>query len=145
MTTALKIAGQEVNRIMALGIPRGVDRSDLEEEANYALGVAVAAGTKALRLAVRNALLDVCKKQRVRLRHDGEMPAECVGVPMAESVVGELVFDLTPRQMTAVRLVFWEGMTQAEAAEEMNTCQSDISSLISAACDALKKKLAGYR
>lgn len=137
----LPLVSQEVNRRLALGVPRGIDRSDLVGEAEEALVVHCARGTNALRLAVRGALQNYVNHEAMRQSHDGPMPADVAAPKPTADEVAELVFHLTPRQMTAVRLIFYGGLTQEEAAEEMNCCQQDVSSLINVSVKRLREAL----
>lgn len=143
----LLIARQEVARVIAQGLPDALnrDRSELESVANEALGIALARGKKATRLAIRHKLDDCVKHERVRMAHDGgEVPERIAD--LRDSVVGEMVFDLAPRQVQAVRLVYYSGLTEAEAAGEMGCSQPVVHKILSAALVALRKKLqsAGY-
>jgi predicted DNA-binding protein (UPF0251 family) len=143
------LVAQEVNRRLALGVPRGVDRSDLESRANEALVVAVSSGTRAIRLAIRHALVDLVRYEGLRGNRAREAPAETVRPPITTPMpergrrmaVGELFYILTPRQQEAVHLVFYEGLTQDETAGRMNCCQQDISSLLSCAQNKLRAEV----
>lgn len=139
----LRIVEQEVNRRMALGVQPILDRSELLSEAHEALAVALNRGTKAVRLAIRNALIDRVRREETRVRYGGDMPEQIVSADFQESVVGELVFTLTPRQVEAVRLVYYFGITEAEAAGEMGCTQQVVHKILSAAIGGLKEKLQG--
>lgn len=143
----LPIVGQEVRRILAKGIPPRIERDDLTSAAHVALVETHRrrpdCGPGALRSAIRWALMDVVRDGRQRANLHAEMPVEPTTPAITPDVVGELVFDLAPRQMTAIRLVYYEGLTQAEAARQMGTVQSDVCELIGASLRILKKKLSG--
>jgi RNA polymerase sigma factor (sigma-70 family) len=140
----LPIVDQEVRRRMALGVPRGVDRSDVQGEAEEALVVAVAKGTTAIRLAVRHALVGLMRYEAVRQRHRGDMP-EVEDAPAADRPARAEVTDssvligLKPRQMEAIQLVYYEELSYAEVAEVMNLPVSDVHSLIRAAKENLRR------
>ena len=135
------LIAQEVNRLLALGVPHGVDRSDLESEAQEALVVTVAKGARWVRLSIRHALQDLIRHEVMRRRFSGDMPSDVsTQSPSAESVVA-LVYDLSLRQVMAVRLVYYEGLTQEEAAEEMSCSQEDISHLLSRAIKKLRNSV----
>jgi DNA-directed RNA polymerase specialized sigma24 family protein len=141
---SLPIVEQEVRRRMALGVPRGVDRSDVQSKANEALVVAIAKGTTATRLAVRHALCGLVRYEAMRQRHGGDIP-EVEGAPPADrpasAEAGELALaDLTARQMEAVWLVYYEGLSYAEAAGKMDLSVTDLGNVIQAAKKTLRKK-----
>jgi DNA-directed RNA polymerase specialized sigma24 family protein len=141
VTECLAIANQEVRRMLALGVPPSLDRDELVGEAHLAIAVARSKGTKAIRLAVRHALMDVIRRERMRVRYSGAMPSEVLSVGHVDDMAGEMVYDLAPRQMTAVRLVYYEGHTYSGAAKEMNCPETDIVNLIHAAKKNLREKL----
>jgi RNA polymerase sigma factor (sigma-70 family) len=143
----LPIVEQEVRRRMALGVPRGVDRSDVQGEAEEALVVAVAKGTTAIRLAVRNAIQDLVRHEAIRLRSAGEMPEpEQVATPRSDQVDTRFDFDvvithladLTPRQRKAISLVYRDGLTQEKAAERMKCTREAVKYLLTAGLKRLK-------
>jgi len=135
----LRIVEQEVNRQLSFGVPQGLIRSDLISEAHEALAVALHRGNSAIRLAIRNALIDRVRHEAVRMRHSGDILERIAD--FGESVVGELVVGITPRQTQAVRLVYYFGMTEAEAAGEMECSQPVVHKILAAAIVALRKKL----
>ncbi|MGB7762858.1 MAG: sigma-70 family RNA polymerase sigma factor [Bryobacteraceae bacterium] len=136
----LRILECEVKRALKRGVPDGMDRDDLISEANGALTEALRAGNGATRLAIRNAIRDRIDRESTRSRYIADEGAERIG-DFKESVIGELVLHLAQRQMQAVRLVYYFGLTEAEAAGEMQCSQPVVHRALTAAITALRKKL----
>jgi DNA-directed RNA polymerase specialized sigma subunit len=137
----MRIVGQEVNRVLAKNhVPKNLDRDELLSVAYEALTVAHNKGKKAVRLSIRSALNDRRKRELVRIRHDGEMP-ENVLVEFEESIIGPLVKDsTTAHQYMAIRLVYYLGMTEAEAAAEMGCSHQAVHKALTSAIGSLREK-----
>lgn len=85
-----------------------------------------------------NGLLDLTMGQPGLLGSFGEEPE--VDGHFPEEVV-DLVAELPARMQTAIRLRYWDGLTEAEVAEQMNTTVGTASATLSTARKRLQTRL----
>jgi hypothetical protein len=138
----LSVIDSEVNRLLALGIPPGMDRSDLASAAGVALATVLRKdGSLALgRLAVRHAMMDEIRKRRLRLRYDGPLPKiDKDYMSHDESVTGVPVDALPLREREAVFLHYYCGYDYREVAARMASNADAVRFWLSSA----RKKLSG--
>jgi RNA polymerase sigma factor (sigma-70 family) len=142
---SIKVMNQEIRRMLALGIPRGMDRDDLLSVAQLALVKSVAAGHPYTRLDIRHALADAIRAQSLRNTYAGDMPEDAT-VEFDESAIHatlrEMIQELPARQAEAVFYVYDQDMTQKEAASEMGCSHQAVGSLLRSAIESLKNKFA---
>lgn len=124
---------------------------ELRQHANLAMVVATRKGLSgpALRLDVRHSLRDFCDRGRCRCNHSAPMLTGDVfnadwnkaNTDPRQCLISKAITDakLSDRQRLAVQLVYFDGLTERDAAAKMGCTQQAVNKHLTSAVAHLKK------
>jgi predicted DNA-binding protein (UPF0251 family) len=123
----------EVGLRIKLGIPAGLDETELTSVAVAALVDACSKRKASTRLAIRWALKDLVKYQLRLNKQIVEMPFDVTTATPPEYFDWKLIDKLPRRQVEAFTLIHREELTEGDAAKRMGITQQAVSRLVSKA------------
>jgi RNA polymerase sigma factor (sigma-70 family) len=159
-----RIAKEEAGRALNRGVPAHISRDELISEGD----AAIAAGNKATRLAARSAITDLLRSEqrqrghqndasdalsdaRRRQKVDASVPdIDIASYASVDRDDGGEYFrerlrlaaeELPERQREAVRLVYFDGRSQADAAAVLGCSQPAVAKLLAVAFEAIRAKV----
>lgn len=154
LNDALKIAKQEVRRVFVLGIvPYVLDESDLESEANMTVCNLMVKKHQAdkdgafVRTSVRNGLLDLLRRSYgQRDSEDTQVKLSVASEPNegALDISSLSLYELLRARLDTlyvdpIRLIYYQGDTQTEAAAKLGISQQALSQRLQTAFVLIKK------